>query len=85
MRFHLIGPAPLLLLAAPFDRQQLHDNRGRWQAGQLLRHNLEAVLELALPQRQGADAEEASADCAICYAYRLLPSGGGQQGGEVGG
>ncbi len=31
------------------------------------------MLELRLPERQGGDAEDASADCAICYAYRLLP------------
>lgn len=54
-------------------RQRLHDNRGLWQEGRLLRLNLEAVLELQLPQRQGADAEDVSADCAICYAYRLPP------------
>ena len=58
-------------------RQRLHDNRGLWQEGRPLRGNLEAVLQLALPQRQGEDAEEASADCAICYAYRLLPAEGG--------
>lgn len=51
----------------------MHDNRGLWQEGRLLRLNLEAVLELQLPQRQGADAEDVSADCAICYAYRLPP------------
>ncbi|KAI7842671.1 hypothetical protein COHA_003602 [Chlorella ohadii] len=55
-------------------RQRLHDNRGLWQEGRLLRLNLEAVLELQLPQRQGADAEDVSADCAICYAYRLPPA-----------
>ncbi|KAL4418745.1 hypothetical protein ABPG77_006418 [Micractinium sp. CCAP 211/92] len=57
---------------APF-RQRLHDNRGLWQEGRTLRENLEAVLELRLPERQGGDTEDASADCAICYAYRLLP------------
>lgn len=66
-------------------RQRLHDNRGCWQAGRLLRENLEAVLGVALPQRQGADAEDASADCAICYAYRLPPAEGQlPAGGEEG-
>ncbi|PSC68290.1 E3 ubiquitin-ligase FANCL [Micractinium conductrix] len=65
-------------------RQRLHDNRGLWQEGRPLRGNLEAVLQLALPQRQGEDAEEASADCAICYAYRLLPAeGGAAEDGEA--
>ncbi|GAB4817921.1 hypothetical protein N2152v2_004967 [Parachlorella kessleri] len=57
-------------------RQKLHQNRGRWQADRLLRENLEAILEQALPSREaGAEAgqqEDISAECAICYAYRLL-------------
>ena len=67
-------------------RQLLHDNRGRWQEGRPLRENLEAVLELQLPQRgQGPHAEDASADCAICYAYRLPAAEEGAEGGCVGG
>lgn len=61
----------------PTRRQELHDNRGLWREDRTLRENLEAVLGLCLPQRQGGDADDASADCAICYAYRLLPEGGG--------
>lgn len=78
-------PLPPILLPL-LCRQRLHDNRGCWQAGRLLRENLEAVLGVALPQRQGADAEDASADCAICYAYRLPPAEGQlPAGGEEGG
>ena len=65
-------------------RQLLHDHRGRWQEGRPLRENLEAVLELQLPQRgQGPHAEDASADCAICYAYRLPAAEEGAEGGWV--
>ena len=58
----------------PTRRQELHDNRGLWREDRTLRENLEAVLGLCLPQRQGGDADDASADCAICYAYRLPPA-----------
>lgn len=64
-------------------RQRLLENRGLWDEGRALRPNLEAALALALPAKQGADAEDASADCAICYAYRLpLPEGAAE--GEEG-
>ena len=75
-------------------RAALHAHTGaRWRGDVLLRHNLEAVLELELPARPGgrggggggggmAAEEDASADCAICYAYRLLPAEGGEGEGE---
>eukprot|EP00887_Chlorella_sp_A99_P005452 scaffold1.g5452.t1 len=67
-------------------RQRLHAHTAaRWREGALLRHNLEAVLELDLPAREGGDAgggaggDDASVECSICYAYRL-PLPGGQEG-----
>lgn len=71
-------------------RQRLHAHTAaRWREGALLRHNLEAVLELDLPAREGGDAgggaggDDASVECSICYAYRL-PLPGGQEGeGDV--
>lgn len=82
VRRHHSCPLPSTPAASLCRRQRLHDNRARWQAGRSLRENLEAVLELALPQRAGADVEDASADCAICYAYRLPPLEGAPEGEE---
>jgi hypothetical protein len=69
----------------PACRQRLHSHRGLWQPACLLRTNLEAVLGIELPQRPqqcGGGGEEASADCAICYAYRLPAADGGTASGE---
>lgn len=50
----------------------------------LLRENLEAVLGQALPSRaESTAAEDVSADCAICYAYRLPPPEGGEGQGRL--
>jgi hypothetical protein len=76
-----------LLIAASHPglrRQRLHDNRALWQPELLLRHNLEAVLGLELPRRQATGMEDASADCAICYAYWLLPQGAEAAEGDEG-
>lgn len=47
------------------------------------------MLEQALPSRReaaaaGEAAEDVSAECAICYAYRLPPAEGAEEGGEEG-
>lgn len=66
---------------------RLHANRARWRPGARLRENLEAVLEMQLPGRPEAGAageDDASADCAMCYAYRL-PAGEGGAGAAAGG
>lgn len=38
----------------------------------LPRENLERVLGMALPSRATSAVEDISAECCICYAYRLL-------------
>ena len=38
------------------------------------RENLEALLQMKLPSRTLAAEDDISADCCICYAYRL-PTG----------
>jgi hypothetical protein len=40
-------------------------------AGRMPRENLEQLLELKLPTRATSVFEDISADCCICYAYRL--------------
>jgi hypothetical protein len=40
------------------------------------RENLERLLGASLPGRGSAAPEDVSADCAICFARRLLPDGG---------
>lgn len=55
--------------------------------GRLLRENLEEVLEQQLPSKEsdsGIHQQEAvSAECSICYAYRL-PSSNAEAGGDEG-
>lgn len=38
----------------------------------LVRENLEAVLGLTFPSPQDADRDDVSAECIICYSFRLL-------------
>lgn len=48
------------------------DGQCRWVLVRSLpRQNLERVLEMQLPSRDGGAVEDVSADCCICYAYRL--------------
>jgi E3 ubiquitin-protein ligase FANCL len=61
-------------------RAAMQSRRVEWRTGRCLRANLEAVLGMELPKKEvgvgAAAAEEGlSAECAICYAYRLPPPG----------
>lgn len=49
----------------------------------MVRANLEAALELKLPSPSTSTKEDFSADCGICYAYRLpADDGASGEGGE---
>ena len=48
----------------------------------LVRANLEAALEVALPSPATTAKTDFSADCGICYSYRLQQDGTAPAGGE---
>ncbi|GLJ27361.1 hypothetical protein SUGI_0536870 [Cryptomeria japonica] len=58
------------LVIAPL-RKKWNSNIGRWKADRLLRENLEDVLEITFPSPQDSIQEDISAECGICYAFRL--------------
>ncbi|KAH9304740.1 hypothetical protein KI387_009144 [Taxus chinensis] len=58
------------LAIAPL-RKKWNNNIGRWKADRMLRENLEDVLEITFPSPQDSIQEDISAECGICYAFRL--------------
>jgi E3 ubiquitin-protein ligase FANCL len=54
--------------------KQFNANLHQWDHTKLLRANLEAALELTFPSPSTAKKEDYSADCCICYTYRLASS-----------
>ncbi|CAN0316897.1 unnamed protein product [Ascophyllum nodosum] len=57
-------------------RETFSKNLLRWDHARMLRANLEATLELKLPSPATSTKEDYSADCGICYSYRLQPPEG---------
>ncbi|KAK9807004.1 hypothetical protein WJX72_010444 [[Myrmecia] bisecta] len=53
-------------------REKLRSNRHLWDDERLTRVNLERVLDLRLPSQTEAALDDISANCCICYGYRLL-------------
>jgi E3 ubiquitin-protein ligase FANCL len=53
---------------------QFNTNLHQWDHSKLLRANLEAALELTFPSPSTTKKEDYSADCCICYTYRLASS-----------
>eukprot|EP01018_Ginkgo_biloba_P006628 Gb_35791 [translate_table: standard] len=58
------------LAIAPL-RKRWNSNIRRWKGDKLLRENLEDILEITFPSPQDTVQEDISADCGICYAFRL--------------
>lgn len=58
------------LTIAPL-RKRWNSNIRRWKVERLLRENLEDILETTFPSPQDSIQEDISADCGICYAFRL--------------
>jgi E3 ubiquitin-protein ligase FANCL len=52
-------------------RQLLNRNVQNWDERDLPRLNLQRLLQLELPSRAATKREDFSAECGICYAYRL--------------
>ncbi|CAM9213024.1 unnamed protein product [Chrysoparadoxa australica] len=52
-------------------QQRLSKNLKRWDQKLMVRENLEAILELELPSPSHTSREDFSADCGICYSYKL--------------
>lgn len=52
-------------------RKRWNSNIRRWKVDRLLRENLEDILETTFPSPQDSIQEDISADCGICYAFRL--------------
>lgn len=52
-------------------RKSWNSNIRRWKVDRLLRENLEDILETTFPSPQDSIQEDISADCGICYAFRL--------------
>eukprot|EP00903_Cladosiphon_okamuranus_P010480 g9915.t2 len=66
-------------------REAYERNLFQWNHALLVRANLEAALELKLPSPATTTKADYSADCGICYAYRLQPraEGAGTANPEV--
>ncbi|KXS21705.1 hypothetical protein M427DRAFT_493993 [Gonapodya prolifera JEL478] len=80
--------------AAAKCRETARKNIGAWDATNLLRKNIESLLEMTLPSRPMTDASQRSAlgshemegkECGICYSRQLPIDLGGDIDGEVNG
>ncbi|CAM9824218.1 unnamed protein product [Ectocarpus sp. 12 AP-2014] len=63
-------------------REAYERNLFRWNHSLLVRANLEAALELTLPSPATTAKADYSADCGICYAYRLQQDDAAGDGGK---
>eukprot|EP00903_Cladosiphon_okamuranus_P010479 g9915.t1 len=66
-------------------REAYERNLFQWNHALLVRANLEAALELKLPSPATTTKADYSADCGICYAYRLQPRAEGAGTANVAG
>eukprot|EP00743_Colponemidia_sp_Colp-15_P008889 GILK01009699.1.p1 GENE.GILK01009699.1~~GILK01009699.1.p1 ORF type:complete len:368 (-),score=36.96 GILK01009699.1:22-1125(-) len=52
-------------------RDKLNANLNLWNVSDLVRENLERVLEISFPSPQTSEKEMYTTQCGICYSYRL--------------